>query len=385
MRILFISTLLPGARIKGSEVATQGFVDALRSLGHQVSLLGYRRAGHVPPMHADDVDVAERHIETATARAWPVVWMAHAVLTRRPYSVAKYVSRRYASAVDERLVALEPELIVLDHAQMGWLLPARGWSVPFVYIAHNLEHRLHAELGALGGPRSLAHRREAARIRQMEERLCREARRTWALTEDEATELREMGADATAFDLPATAVPAPPGPPSRDVAILGGWTWRSNAAGLDWFLREVRPRLERGIDVHVGGAQSVEIAGSVPGVTAYGRVPDALEFLQAGRVVAVPAVAGAGVQVKTLDAIASGRRVVATATAVRGLSGLPPTVEVADDPADFAAALERAVASDADAEAARTAREWAEEREARFRRQLAEAVDQARGRSAATT
>ena len=376
VRILFLSTFLPGALSTGSEVATQGFVDGMRSLGHDVTVLGYRRAGSTPPMHRDDVAVAERHIETATAGAWPAAWMARALLTRRPYSVAKYVSRTYALAVDEELRRVDSDVVVLDHAQMGWLVPPGGWQVPFVYLAHNIEHRLHTELAAMGGLRRRAHAREAALIRAVEERLCREARAAWALTEGEASELAEMGARASFFDLPASAPPPCPGPPDRDVAILGGWTWKSNAAGLEWFLRDVRPRLAPDITVHVGGARSAEIAAGVPGVVAHGRVANALRFLQRAAVVAVPSTAGAGVQVKTLDAIASGRRVVSTPTGLRGLARTPPTVEAAGDAEEFAAALERAVKAGAGDEVARLGADWAEDRLARFRAQLADALDQ---------
>jgi polysaccharide biosynthesis protein PslH len=379
VRILFLSTLLPGAMSTGSEVATQGFVDALRSLGHRVTLLGYRRAGSHPPMHSDDVDVGERHIETVTAGGRAAAWMARALATRRPYSVAKYVTRAYAKAVEDQLARLDPDLIVLDHAQMGWLVPRGGWPAPFVYLAHNVEHRLHSELAGTGGLGRRAHAREAGLIRGVEERLCREASAVWSLTAEEAEELGELGGEVRFFDLPASATPSPPGPPSRDVAILGGWTWKSNAAGLEWFLREVRPRLSERVEVHVAGAQSVEIAGGVPGVTAHGRVPDALEFLQTARVIAVPSIAGAGVQVKTLDAIASGRRVVATPTGMRGLSEAPPTVDVARDPGDFARALERGVTADADEEIARIGREWAAARSACFHEQLAEALEETRG------
>ena len=77
-------------------------------------------------------------------------------------------------------------------------------------------------------------------------------------------------------------------------------------------------------------------------------------------------------QVKTLDAIASGRRVVATETAMRGISAPPSTVTVvADgDAAAFAAAVRDAAAAGAGGEAVAAAREWAEARRARFLDQL---------------
>ena len=372
MRITFLSTLLPGAGLTGSEVASQSFVDALRAAGHDVTLLAYRRVGTDPPTASDDVAVADRHIETRGAGLRPLAWMAHGVLTRRPYTQTKFMSPAYRRAVAERLAATD--LVVVDHARMGWLVPAGGWDVPFAYLAHNVEHALYADLAAEGGVRSIANRREARMIRREEQRLCSAAAQVWALSAGDSEALAALGARRTrVFDLPPSSDPPAPGAASFDVALLGSWTWRSNAAGLRWFVDEVAPLLD-GLDVHVGGADSDVIAAGVPGVSARGRVPDAMEFLQSARVVACPSVAGAGVQIKTLDAIATGRPVVATPIAARGLPHLPPTVAVAGDGPGFAAALRDALRDGVEEEAARVAATWARERRRTYERAVADAV-----------
>jgi hypothetical protein len=377
VRILFLTTLLPGARHTGSEVATQGFVDGLRELGHDVTLLAYRRAGASPPMHESDRAVADRHIETSEAGARAALWMARAVATRRPYSVAKYMSADYRRAVAGEMNGTAPGLVVVDHASMGWLVPPDGWPVPHVYVAHNVEHHVYEQLASANGPRRWANAREAPLIRRCEEALCRSARMVWALTSGEADTLAAMGAEGRvrSFDLPGTAAaPEPPGAASADVAVLGSWTWKSNAAGLEWFLSDVRPLLAAEMKVEVGGAASRELSAGTPGVTAHGRVPDAMTFLQRARVVAVPSVTGAGVQVKTLDAIATGRAVVASATAMRGIDDPPPTVRVAADAEAFAAALGDALAAPPSADEARAAQAWARDRRLRFHDQLRAAL-----------
>ena len=378
MRILFLSTLLPGLRRTGSEVATQGFVDALRGAGHDVVLLAYRRVGTDPPMAAGDVAAADRHIETLGAGVRPAFWMLRAIATRRPYSVAKYVGRAYRRTLDDTLARLDPELIVLDHAQMGWLMPARGWDVPMVYLAHNVEHALHDELSSHGGPRAWAHRREASRIQRVERAILERASALWTLSRTDADALRELAPQlpVRVFDIPPVTVPDGPGRAVHDVVTLGGWHWKPNAAGLRWFVEEVAPHLEgRDIDIVVGGHSGEEIVGDRPGVRAVGPVPDALEFLQSARLVAVPSTAGAGVQVKTLDAIASGRRVVATSTAMRGIANPPDTVRTADAPAEFAEAIVSALDGDPDHHAGEEARAWAAERTARFRADVNEAAE----------
>jgi hypothetical protein len=375
LRILFITTLLPSGGYTGSEVASQAFVDGLRAAGHEVAVVAYRRAGDSPPLHPDDRPAADRRIETRGAGPYAAFWLARAFATNQPYSVTKYVSAAYRRAVADELATRPPGLVVVDHAQVGWAVPDAGFGVPYVHIAHNVEHELHSQLAAAGGPRALVHARESRLIRRREEALCRGAAEVWTLNAAESDAMAAMGASRVrSFDLPGVADPDPPGPASCDVATLGSWTWRSNARGLEWFLREVRPLLPESLEVEVAGAASREIAAGTPGVTAHGRVPDAMAFLQSARVVAVPSVTGAGVQVKTLDAIASGRRVVASEVAMRGIDDPPPHVRVAADAEAFAAAVRESVEANSGPEVVQSGQAWARERRRRFLDQLRAAV-----------
>lgn len=383
LRILFLTTLLPGLRRTGSEVATQGFVDAMRQSGHDVTLLGYRRAGTSPPLSHGDVAVADRHIETLTAGARPALWMLRALLTGRPYSVAKYVSRAYSRTLAGALSGDPPDLVVLDHAQMGWL-PRDHRDVPVVYLAHNVEHALHADMSRDGGPRAWAHRREERRMRPVEKGILDLATELWTLTGADATALSLLasGVPSRVFDIAPVAVPASPGPAVHDVVTLGGWHWKPNAAGLRWLVHEVAPHLDKhDLHVVVGGASGEKIVSRHPGVQAVGPVPDAMDFLQSGRVVVVPSTAGAGVQVKTLDAIASGRPVIATSTAMRGIADPPSTVRTVDDPSQFAAEIRRALQTAPDHHASQAARTWAIDRTARFQVAVRQAVVEASRRA----
>jgi hypothetical protein len=125
----------------------------------------------------------------------------------------------------------------------------------------------------------------------------------------------------------------------------------------------------------VAGAGAERYRAANPHVTFQGAVEDATRFLARGRAIAVPVQAGAGVQIKTLDAVATGRPVVATSLALRGLDELPPTIELADDPVEFADRLTDAVArgpSTSDSEAVEA---WIGRRRQRFERDVRAALD----------
>jgi glycosyltransferase involved in cell wall biosynthesis len=159
-----------------------------------------------------------------------------------------------------------------------------------------------------------------------------------------------------------------------DVATIGSWTWDANAAGLRWFVDQVVPLLAAGTRVGVAGAGAAEITAGNPNVTYEGRVPDARQFLAKGRVVVVPSVAGAGVQIKSVDAIGTGLPVVGTSLAMRGIDTPPATVQIADEPEGFAQALREQLSSPPDQSDREDAEAWARERRETFTRRMDDAL-----------
>ncbi|MEA2411971.1 MAG: hypothetical protein QOC77_2532, partial [Thermoleophilaceae bacterium] len=90
MEILFLTTVLPGGRSTGGEIASHAVVDAIAAHGHAVTVVGYLRpAGNAQP-GAGAVVVGRRSIE---ADAAPLVekarWSASALVARLPVSAAK--------------------------------------------------------------------------------------------------------------------------------------------------------------------------------------------------------------------------------------------------------------------------------------------------------
>jgi polysaccharide biosynthesis protein PslH len=118
--------------------------------------------------------------------------------------------------------------------------------------------------------------------------------------------------------------------------------------------------------------------GTAAKVRLLGRVRHASELYAAADVVAVPSVLGSGVQEKAIEAIASGRPVVASGHALRGLGpGLPPQVHAADDAAAFArlcASVPAAPSGRAGEVAQAALAEWAAARRRRYDLALRQAL-----------
>jgi hypothetical protein len=377
MEILFLSTVLPHGRVAGGEIGTHAVLDALRAAGHEVTVVGYRRSGEERPPPTDWVQVGRRPIETEQAGRLRVgAWIGSALVRRLPYSAAKYRSRAYVRTARSLSRSGRFDLAVVDHAQIGWIRPElERAGLPFVLSSHNIEERLYAEQAA--GARGLRRRmfkREARLIGRLEEQLARRGRGVWAHAEADTAHFRRFG-EAWTIPVHSSFTAPPPGVDKQcDVALMGTWTWDVTRMALEWFLERVHPRLPPGLSVEVAGRGGDWIDGAYPGVRYRGFVPDPLEFLAAARVVAVPGVGGTGVQIKTLDAIASGAQVVASPAAVRDLATPPNSVHVAATPEEFAGELQRLAAAPDSLAPSRDGIEWTRRRREHFQGAVAAAA-----------
>ena len=149
----------------------------------------------------------------------------------------------------------------------------------------------------------------------------------------------------------------PPGAPAYDATLIGTWTWQPNRIGLEWFLDKVVPHLPDDFTVAIAGSIPADLRSPHPGVTFVGRVADAIAFVLSGRVVPLISRAGSGVQLKTIETFELGLPAVATSRSLRGIGAVPANCAVADDPLEFARALEGAARGAVDVDGTRFRRD----------------------------
>jgi glycosyltransferase involved in cell wall biosynthesis len=133
-------------------------------------------------------------------------------------------------------------------------------------------------------------------------------------------------------------------PARYDLLFVGSWH-TPNADGVAWLVEQVLPLCAHRPRLAVAG----RVCGVLPeavktaeGVTALDFVDDLDTLYAESTLVVVPLRSGAGVSVKTVEAMAYGRALVATSVGLRGLEEAPVVPQ--DDPAAFAAEIDRLLA-----------------------------------------
>lgn len=346
MHLIFVTSLVPdGEPATGYEIANAAIIAALRRAGARVTVFGYTWPGKTPADPENTISLGEVDVRTEGAGALQKVrWLAGAVLSGLTFASAKL---RSASEADVRaaLKRAEPyDAYVLNAAQFAGAFEHVFTDRPFLFVAHNVEHRSAEENAEAVRDvvQRVLFRREARLVRGVEERLCAKAAFVYTLAEEDRAALSVPG-DHRSAALPLVTREAAPRPGGvRDIvcdaALIGTWTWQPNRIGLEWYLREVTPWLPRNFRTRIAGSIPADLP-CPPGVEFVGRVPDAVAFVRGAAVVPLIARAGTGVQLKTIEAFEQGLPCVATSRSLRGVAHLPSNCRIADDPAAFAAEL----------------------------------------------
>ena len=130
--------------------------------------------------------------------------------------------------------------------------------------------------------------------------------------------------------------------------------WTTNVDGIRWFLDAVWPQIVRpGLTLNLYGWICDAVAPwhaqrPVPGLQLHGHVPDLAAAYAQADILINPVRAGAGLKIKTVEALAHGLPLVTTSEGARGLRDLDGhALWVADSAAQFATALQRLLASSA--------------------------------------
>ena len=246
--------------------------------------------------------------------------------TPRPDVVEEFDSPAFHAALHQTARKWRPAIAQLEFTQMAQYAavcrPART-----VLVEHDVTFDLYQQLLALNDDWDL--RRQLGRWRRFESAAWREVDCVVTMSERD----RRMVSGARAVVLPNGVDlerfhPAAAQAEPRRLLFIGSFAHLPNLLALDFFLREVRPRLDATLHVIAGARHQyfldfyrdrVRIDLEAPGIELEGFVADVRPAYQRATLVVAPLVASAGTNIKVLEAMAMGKAIVSTPAGVNGL------------------------------------------------------------------
>jgi GT2 family glycosyltransferase/glycosyltransferase involved in cell wall biosynthesis len=245
--------------------------------------------------------------------------------TRRPDTVEEFDLPALHAALRQTIAKWNPGIVQLEFTQMA-VYAADSTRAKTILVEHDITFDLYAQMLAQG--EDWETRRQYDRWVSFERDAWKRVDRVVVMSELDrkavAGEEGPRGAQepvviANGVDLDRFRPSLEP-PESRRLLFIGSFAHRPNVLAMEFFLREVFPRLEN-VALHIIAGRRHEAFWDLkhPNVEIDGFVSDVRSAYRRAAVVIAPLVASAGTNIKIMEAMAMGKAIVSTEAGIHGL------------------------------------------------------------------
>jgi glycosyltransferase involved in cell wall biosynthesis len=346
MKVLMICTTCPAPPSSGASIRSSGWLRTIAEFA-EVGLVTLTRNERERAALAE-LESACATVRSFTAPRTPIRKIRDVVLAAinaTPYLVQSGRERRMQAAVDDILDRWRPDVVQAELLPAApYLVRPRGFKIPTVYSAHNVESRI-----VRGPENGLAGRLRAGRMGRVEARIARRADAVVTVSGHEAKLFRALGAQVcrvpNAIDPGSYRFRLPSERVGQVLLFVGHLGYRPNVDAAVTLVRAVLPEVRRElpqVECVIAGAEPMRVVRALAGggvhVVANPLDIDDLWSRATARV--CPLRWGAGSRIKILEAAASGVPVVATRFSVEGLELEEGTDFLAgEEPSELAASV----------------------------------------------
>ncbi len=236
--------------------------------------------------------------------------------TPRPDTVEEFDSPAFHAALRHTIAKWNPGVVQLEFTQMAQYAadcaPART-----ILVEHDITYDLFAQM--LVREEDWETRRQYERWLNFEKDAWRRVDQVVVMSEKDRQLVPGAVTIANGVDLERFQ-PSEVSPEPRRLLFIGSFAHRPNVLALEFFLREVWPRIP-GATLHVIAGLHHERFWDLheAGVEVEGFVSDVRPAYRRAAIVIAPLVASAGTNIKIMEAMAMGKAIVSTRAGVNGL------------------------------------------------------------------
>lgn len=363
-RVLVICNDFPLPANFGGRIDVWRRLGLMKSLGIETALLSW----YDEPRNGlpDPAALAQLGQVCSTAQLTPIRRSLPELLQRIRYlgRLPSHVAARWVSIDRAAVLAwarvFRPTLLMLDGlygvAVVRWL--AQELAVPWIYRAHNIEHRYmrYQVVRAADWRLRAGLTVNLLGLERVERATVRDARQVLDISQSDAAFWRQQGHAQvrwlpTLVDEAYTAALAAAAqlPPLWDALYFGNLNTPNNVEAVRWLVKEVLPHLgQRPVQIAVAGSRPNDEVRQL--VAADSRLvlvadpPDMAAVVGRARVLLNPVQAGSGVNLKSVEMLFSQAALVSTPAGVQGLGEtVAACFTVRAEAPDFAAAMLSAI------------------------------------------
>jgi glycosyltransferase involved in cell wall biosynthesis len=255
------------------------------------------------------------------------------IFSNESYNVSRYFDDDAAKLLEEILKETEFDIIQFEGLFVVPYLDVvkENSKAKVVYRAHNIEFDVWERIARTEKftPRRRYLQFLARRLKVYETEQMNRFHQVFAISEQDRQSILRFGCE-TALDVFPVAldfekyVTDPSKTSFPTLFHLGAMDWRPNKEGLEWFLDEIWPDIEK-----LSSELRFYIAGkNMPreffeydseNLVVEGEIFDAVEFINSKAIMIVPLLSGSGMRVKIIEGMAMSKCIIATSMAAEGI------------------------------------------------------------------
>lgn len=334
MKILFLCHRVPFPPVSGSKVRAFHMIRHLSAQGHALTVASLARSVEEVKGAQGLADYcSSTMIEPASGvTAW--VRMVGRLPTPIPSSFGYFASPRLARQVKKALTADVYDLVIVHSSSMApYALGAPARSLRILDFC-DMDSQKWREYGHYKPfPWSLGYTLEGIKLEHAEIRLARQFDLCTCATPAELQTLRQLAPDATSDWFPngvdSSQFQPVEGYDPLLIAFLGRMDYYPNRQAVEFFCRELLPRLQRrrpALRFEVIGAnppRSIRELARLSGVSVTGSVADVRPYVARAALTVAPLTIARGTQNKVLESMAMGVPVVCSPIVSKGVDAIP--------------------------------------------------------------
>jgi GT2 family glycosyltransferase/glycosyltransferase involved in cell wall biosynthesis len=236
--------------------------------------------------------------------------------TPRPDTVEEFDTPSFHAALRQTMKKWRAGIAQLEFTQMALYAPDCA-PARTILVEHDITYDLYAQMLAQG--EDWETRRQYERWLNFENEAWQRVNRVVVMSEKDHQLVAGSVAIPNGVDLERFQ-PSRDAPEPRRLLFIGSFAHRPNVLAVEFFLREVWPRL-RDVQLHVIAGQRHERFWDLkhPGVEVEGFVSDVRPAYRRATLVIAPLIASAGTNIKIMEAMAMGKAIVSTEAGVHGI------------------------------------------------------------------
>jgi polysaccharide biosynthesis protein PslH len=362
MHILVVCNKFPFPPRDGGSLASYNMVRGLAETGNKVDLLAMNTSKHF-------IEISDLIIDIPVTKIKDVYidnsinylkFVINFFFSSLPYNAERFISNEFSKELVRMLSETKYDIVQIEGLYLApYLKIIRDHSMAKIaYRAHNVEHLIW-EKHCLREKNKIKRwylRELYLRIRRFELEFINLYDLLVTITNNDLEFLDSMGnikpSIVIPFGISSTDFKNHGDEDHGDFCIMyiGALDWRPNIEALDWFIGQVWPLVKEKhpeLRFRVAGRNANERYANYLtglGIDYLGEVESSADFLSGNGIVVVPLFSGSGIRVRIIEAMYSGRPVIATTTAA---AGIPvehgQNILLADEPGDFARHIDKLI------------------------------------------